>query len=90
MPTKAQLEAKLRRLTGGKKGKKKKTSTKKKKKTTTKKKAGSGLVSYRRKLNNAPGVKAKTALVKRKEAELKKARAEKARVIKAARKKLKK
>ncbi len=89
MPTKAQLEAKLRRLTGGKKGKKKKTSTKKKK-TTSKKKVGSGLVSYRRKLNNAPGVKAKTALVKRKEAELKKARAEKARVIKAARKKLKK
>lgn len=80
MPTKAQMMAAYRKLHG----KKKKCTPKKK---STKKKAGGGLAAYRRKINNSPGVKAKTARVKKLESELKKAKSEKARLVKAAQKK---
>lgn len=79
----AQLKAKLARLS-----KKPKAKTKAKPKAKAKK-AGSGLAAYRRKINNAVGVKAKTAKVKKLESDLKKAKAEKAKVIRAAQKKYK-
>ena len=82
MPTKAQLMAALRRMRGSKKKGKKTTAGKKKKST-------GGLAAYQRKIKNAPGVKTKTARVKKLETDLKRARAEKMRAVKAAQKKYK-